>query len=126
MAKTSGKAPTCSLKAPLIERPLLSQENAEELMRIFRVLASDTRLRLLHALLLKGDPCMGDLADAVGMKPQAVSNQLRKLVNMGVLATRRHGNHIHYRFVDACIPKLMFHGLCISEEARTHAHPSAS
>lgn len=86
--------------------------------RLFEVLASATRLRLLHALASMNDPCMGDLAEAVDMKPQAVSNQLRRLVDMGILATRRHGNHIHYRIVDPCITKLLYHGLCLNEEAQ--------
>lgn len=63
---------------------------------------------------------MGDLAESVGMKPPAVSNQLRRLVDMGILATRRHGNHIHYRIVDNCITKLLYHGLCLNEETGKH------
>ena len=125
MAKPSPNLPACSPKAPLIERPLLTVVKAAELARIFDVLDSDTRLRLLHALVLNGDPCMTDLAEAVGMKPQAVSNQLRRLVDMGILDTRRHGNHIHYRIVDPCITKLMYHGLCLNEEAQAHVHVSA-
>ena len=115
----------CPPKSPLEERPLLSGPKAEELARIFDVLASDTRLRLLHALLREGDPCMSDLAAAVGMKPQAVSNQLRRLVDMGILDTRRHGNHVHYRIVDTCVAKLLYHGLCLKEEAQAHTHVSA-
>lgn len=114
----------CLPKAPLEQRPLLSGPKAAELARIFEVLASDTRLRLLHALILEGDPCMSDLAAAVDMKPQAVSNQLRRLVDMGILDTRRHGNHVHYRIVDPCIAKLMYHGLCLNEEAQAHTHVS--
>ena len=110
----------CASKAPLEERPLLALEKASELARLFDVLASGTRLRLLHALVKMDDPCMGDLADAVGMKPQAVSNQLRRLVDMGILHTRRHGSHVHYHFVDTCIAKLMYHGLCLDEEAHAH------
>lgn len=91
-------------------------EQAVALAGIFDVLGSDTRLRLLHALTVLDDPCMGDLAAAVEMKPQAVSNQLRKLVDMGILATRRHGNHIHYHIVDDCVTKLLYHGLCLNEE----------
>jgi len=94
---------------------------ASELARLFEVLASDTRLRLLHALVLLGDPCMSELAGAVGMKPQAVSNQLRRLVDLGILSTRRHGTHIHYRIVDLCVIRVMAHGLCVNEETR---HPS--
>jgi len=110
----------CPPKAPLADRPLLSGGKAAELARIFEVLASDTRLRLLHALIRLGDPCMGDLAEAVDMKPQAVSNQLRRLVDLGILDTRRHGSHVHYRVVDDCVTKLLFHGLCLSEETQKH------
>lgn len=88
--------------------------------RLFEVLASGTRLRLLHALSIMDDPCMGDLADAVGMKPQAVSNQLRRLADMGILDARRHGSHIHYRIVDECVAKLLYHGLCLNEERKKH------
>jgi DNA-binding transcriptional ArsR family regulator len=126
MATSPLAFPACSPKAPLTERPLLGMELASELARIFEVLASDTRLRLLHALVLLGDPCMGELAEAVSMKPQAVSNQLRRLVDLGILSTRRHGAHVHYRIVDPCVTKLMDHGLCLSEETQPRARVSAS
>ena len=112
--------PACALKAPLEERPLLTHGKAGELARIFDVLASETRLRLLHALVRMDDPCMGDLAEAVDMKPQAVSNQLRRLVDLGILDTRRHGSHVHYRIVDTCIGKLLYHGLCLNDETQSH------
>ncbi len=107
---------TCPPKPATEQRPLLNQEEAGELAALFEVLASGTRLRLLHALLLLDDPCMTELAEAVGMKPQAVSNQLRRLVELGILDTRRHGNHVHYRIVEPCVTKLLDHGLCINEE----------
>ena len=99
---------------------------ASELAQVFEVLASDTRLRLLHALVLLGDPCMTALAEAVGMKPQAVSNQLRRLVDLGILAARRHGTHIHYSIMDPCVIRLMHHGLCLTEETRNHDQVNAS
>ncbi|WP_279342966.1 ArsR/SmtB family transcription factor [Geothrix paludis] len=126
MAKPTLKVSPCPPKTPLTKRPLLGPGESSELARIFDVLASDTRLRLLHALVLLGDPCMSDLAEAVGMKPQAVSNQLRRLVDLSILSTRRHGTHIHYRIVDPCVTKLMYHGLCLIEETHTHAQVTAS
>lgn len=99
----------------LAKRALLHPEEAERLAVLFSVLASATRLRLLHSLLRLGDPCMSDLAESVGMKPQAVSNQLRRLVDLGILATRRHGNHVHYRLEDAAVAALLSHGLDLSE-----------
>src|SRR5690349_20388145 len=91
-------------KPALHERPLLSPEQAAGLMTIFKVLANDTRLRLLHAL-----------APAVGMKPQAVSNQLQKLVDRCILACRRDGLRIRYRILDQCITALLDQGLCLTE-----------
>ncbi len=118
MATPALEIPACPPKAPLAERPLLGPGESAELARIFDVLASATRLRLLHALVLLDNPCMGALADAVGMKPQAVSNQLRRLVDLGILRTRRHGTRIHYRLADPCVTRLMYHGLCLNEETR--------
>lgn len=126
MATPALKVSACSAKTPLDARPLLSMAQSSELARLFEVLASGTRLRLLHALVLLDDPCMSDLADAVGMKPQAVSNQLRRLVDLGILSTRRHGVHIHYKIVDSCMTKLMYHGLCLNQEAQSHARVTSS
>ena len=47
----------------------------------------------------------------VGMRPQAVSNQLQRLSDLGVLASRRDGNNIHYRLVDLCVRSLLDRGL---------------
>lgn len=126
MAKSPLRIPACPPKAPLAERPLLDPALAAELAGVFEVLASDTRLRLLHALVLLGDPCMSDLAGAVTMKPQAVSNQLRRLVDLGILSTRRHGTHVHYTLADPCVIRLLHHGLCLNEETRRHVQVHAS
>ena len=101
---------------PAVEdRPLLSEENAGALMRLFKVFASDTRLRLLHGLVREEELCVSEMADALDMKPQAVSNQLQRLVVRGILATRRNGSNIYYRVVDPCVPVLLEHGLCLIE-----------
>ena len=102
-------------KPALHERPLLTPEQATGLMAVFKVLANDTRLRLLHALARSGELCVTDLAAAVGMKPQAISNQLQKLVDRGILACRRDGLRIRYRIVDQCVTALLDQGLCLTE-----------
>ena len=105
-------------KPELRDRPLIRPDEAANVMGLFKVLANDTRLRLLHALARAGELCVTDLAEAVEMTPQAVSNQLQRLVDRGILASRRDGNSIHYRIVDACVPKLLDYGLCLAEDAR--------
>jgi DNA-binding transcriptional ArsR family regulator len=101
---------------PLIEeRPLLGDDQAVALMRFFKVFANDTRLRLLHALVRDEELCVSEMAEAVGMKPQAVSNQLQRLVDRGILGTRRNGSNIYYRVVDPCVPVLLERGMCLIE-----------
>jgi DNA-binding transcriptional ArsR family regulator len=99
----------------LVSRPLLTAKQAAELMRLFKVFANDTRLRLLHALVREQEMCVTDLADAVRMKPQAVSNQLQRLVDRGIIASRRNGNSIYYRVVDPCVQVLLERGVCLIE-----------
>ncbi len=108
----------CSPKPALKERPQLSLEQAAELEDLFKVLANDTRLRLLHALARKGEACVSDLAEAVAMTPQAVSNQLQRMVGQGILRSRRDGNNIYYRVHDPCVTVLLDRALCLVEEAR--------
>jgi DNA-binding transcriptional ArsR family regulator len=80
------------------------------------VLANATRLRLLHALVRRPGLSVTALAESIGMKPQAVSNQLQRLTDKGILASARNGTNIHYRVVDPCIVGLLDQGLCLTED----------
>jgi DNA-binding transcriptional ArsR family regulator len=100
---------------PLGDRPLLTGPQARELVSLFKTFTNDTRLRLLHALVREDEMCVTDLADALAMKPQAVSNQLQRLVDRGIVASRRNGSNVHYRIVDPCVPVLLERGLCLIE-----------
>ncbi len=111
----------CPPKPRIEERSLIDAEQAVNLEASFKVLANGTRLRMLHALIRKPDLCVGDLAEAVGMKTQAVSNQLQRLVDKGILASRRHGTQMHYRIVDPCVVSLLDQGLCLTEDLPSDA-----
>ncbi len=117
MQKLAALPPKTQLPlAPTIgTRPLIDEEQAAALMRLFKVFANDTRLRLLHALVREGELCVSELADVLDMKPQAVSNQLQRLVDRGILGARRDGNNICYRVVDPCVQVLLERGLCLIE-----------
>ncbi len=105
-----------AVRLPLTERPLMTPIQAGGLAAVFKVLGNDTRLRLLHAVVRAGELCVTDLAAAVGMKPQAVSNQLQRLSDLGILASRRDGTSIYYRMVDRCVSGLLDQGWCLTEE----------
>jgi ArsR family transcriptional regulator, lead/cadmium/zinc/bismuth-responsive transcriptional repressor len=82
------------------DRPLISDRIALDLQGLFKVLANDGRLKLIHALERAGEMTVTELAETVSMSTQACSNQLQRLVDQGILASKRDGNHMHYRIVD--------------------------
>lgn len=109
-------ARTCQPDTPdLRERELLTQPQAGELAAIFKLLANDSRLRMLHALHRAGELCVSDLAHEVGMSPQAVSNQLQRLVDRRVLGARRDGLKVQYRILDPCVTSLLELAWCTAE-----------
>jgi ArsR family transcriptional regulator, lead/cadmium/zinc/bismuth-responsive transcriptional repressor len=113
-------------KPRLAARPLISSTQAVGLERTFKVLGNATRLRLLHALVKRPGLSVTALAESVEMKPQAVSNQLQRLVDKGILSNVRNGTNIHYRIVDPCIMSLLDQGLCLTGdtwERRSRASP---
>jgi DNA-binding transcriptional ArsR family regulator len=112
-AKSTRCAPGAS---PLAQRVLFSVAEAGRLKAIFKILANEHRLRLLHALERSGELCVTELADAVDMSSQAVSGQLQRLVDRGIVSARRDGNFVYYRIVDPCVIGLMDLGICLVEE----------
>jgi len=109
----------CSPKPALTSRPLLTTRQAQTLESIFKMLASNTRLRMLHALVCAGELCVGELADKLDMTPQAVSNQLQRLADRGIVEAQRDGLQIRYSIIDPCVLALLHEGWCLAEDAQT-------
>jgi DNA-binding transcriptional ArsR family regulator len=107
---------TCQPKPPLPARPLIDPNEAVRLGILFKSLSHPTRLRLLHALIRAQELNVGELAAEVGMTPQAVSNQLRRLAEISVVSSRRDGLQIIYRVTDPCVPILLERGWCHIDE----------
>lgn len=107
------KAMRCLPKHSLRQSRLISHKQANQLADIFKILANETRLRLLHSLVRMGEMCVTDLAKALAMKPQAVSNQLQRLADRGILEFRRNGLQNYYRITDPCTVSLLDYGWCL-------------
>lgn len=112
---------TCCVTTDLKKRPLLTLAQADRLAAVFKILSNDTRLRILHAIIRAEQIRVTDLADVLGMKPQAVSNQLQRLSDLGILAARREGNNIHYRLIDRCVSGLVEQAWCLMESSSGQA-----
>ncbi|HSU73868.1 MAG TPA: metalloregulator ArsR/SmtB family transcription factor [Terrabacter sp.] len=84
----------------------LPDELVELAVETFRMLADGTRVRLLWAL-HDGELSVGELADAVGKPPPAVSQHLAKLRMARIVRTRREGTHVYYRIDNDHIASLV-------------------
>ena len=122
MRSSAMKLEPCRRKPTLGQRPFMGSKDAVDLARLFKMLANDTRLRLLHALARAGELSVTQLAEALDMKPQAISNQLQKLVDRQLLVNRRQGNASLYRIADLCVLKLLDRGWCLAEESHRRQH----
>jgi ArsR family transcriptional regulator, arsenate/arsenite/antimonite-responsive transcriptional repressor len=64
---------------------------------IFQSLADPTRLRLIHLLVRRGEICVCELVDALGLPQYNVSRHLRILQHAGWLEDRKVGKWVYYR-----------------------------
>ena len=88
----------------------LAPEELARLSTLYKALGDRTRLQLLLGL-RDGEMCVCDLAALAGVSESAVSHQLRKLRDWGVVRNRRDGQILLYSLDDDCIARLLEVGL---------------
>ena len=101
---------SCSACLPVaqeVQRSMPDEADITALAEFFRVVGSDTRLKILLALDGR-ELCAGHLAEAVGMTPSAVSNQLKALKQARLITARREGKMLYYSLAD-CHPREIIH-----------------
>lgn len=98
---------------PNLRGELMADDTAGHLAHLFKVLANDNRLRILHAIHLAGELGTSEIADEVGATQQAVSNQLQRLADQRIVHARRDGQRVFYKIIDPCVPGLMDLGVCL-------------
>lgn len=68
-----------------------------------KAVADGNRLTLLSCL-KSGEVCVCDLVDVLGLSQPAVSQQLKKLEEAGIITARKVGTWKHYRLVEEQTP----------------------
>lgn len=77
----------------------IAPEAAEELARLLKAVADPARLRLLAIIKSRGESCVCDLADLVGLSQPTVSHHLKVLVDAGILEREKRGTWAWYAIV---------------------------
>jgi len=93
--------------------------SAEDLARVFQVLAEPARVRIVTALLEAGELCVCDLAATVGQSEAATSQHLRVLRAARTVRNRRDGRMVYYALDDAHVRMLM--DLALQHVSHEHA-----
>ena len=67
-----------------------------DLAIIIGLIGNDTRLKILYLIQSENRLCVCDLSDILGMTVPAISQQLRKLKDRGIISSEREGTVIYY------------------------------
>ena len=92
------RLPTINCCTPLAGSSL-SEPDAIELERLFRVLADRNRLKILNILLRAGDQavCVCEFTDHLGLAQPTVSYHLKQLREAGLLDREKRGTFAYFR-----------------------------
>jgi DNA-binding transcriptional ArsR family regulator len=87
------------------DRPLGAEE-ASQMAEAMSVFATESRVRLLYALLDR-ELSVDELAETIEMDPSAVSQQLRVLRQLRFVVAQREGRRMRYRLHDDHVADLL-------------------
>lgn len=75
------------------------REHAREAAELMKALGNESRLMIL-CLLAEGEHSVGQLNEVVPLSQSALSQQLARLREQGLVETRRQSQTVYYRLVD--------------------------
>jgi ArsR family transcriptional regulator len=79
--------------------PALGEETAKDLVQLFKLLADETRLRVLYYLVQQDELNVRTLCKLLRQSQPAVSHHLALLRVAGIIECRRDGKHNFYHLV---------------------------
>ncbi|MDP7268992.1 MAG: metalloregulator ArsR/SmtB family transcription factor [Pirellulales bacterium] len=85
----------------------LQEKLAKDLVRIFKLLSDETRLRILYSLSQTEELNVRALCELLQLSQPAVSHHLGMLRNAGIVEPRRDGKHNFYRILSGNFEQLL-------------------
>lgn len=113
---TNHEHPVDAVRVRRARAGVLDAEGAGRLSRLLALLGDPVRVRLVYALDLVDELCVGDLALALDISEDAASYGLRMLRTAGLVQTRKEGRVVFYRLADTFPEPLLEH--CLRELLR--------
>lgn len=86
--------------------PTLSDQLEQDLVEIFKLLADETRLKLLMHLVREGQMHVTEMCERLKFAQPAISHHLKLLLKAGIIEVRKDGRHNFYS-----VKKSRFHGM---------------
>ena len=91
------------------------EDEMYDLAELFKCFGDSTRVRIL-CVLLEGEFCVGEIAEALNMTQSAVSHQLKLLKQAKLISGKREGKQILYSLADEHVRSIINIGLEHIEE----------
>lgn len=88
------------------EQLVLQEDMFSKKEKLFSLLGSAVRLKIIYLLQKHEKLCVCDISDILGMKQSPVSQHLRKLKDADILFSKREGLMINYYITPKYIGKL--------------------
>lgn len=89
---------------------MLPRAQIDDLSAVFQCLGHPTRVKILHSL-FRGELCVCDLAQVLGLSVSAISHQLRILRSLRLVKFRKDGKMAYYAIDDEHVRSLLALGL---------------
>ena len=80
--------------------------NMRKLLKIFKGLSDETRLKIVE-FLLDGEKCVCEIVPFTKRTQSTVSIQLSKLEDLGIVESRREGKKIYYRLSNKKVKEIL-------------------
>ncbi|KAB1441752.1 ArsR/SmtB family transcription factor [Pseudodesulfovibrio senegalensis] len=85
---------------------IITEQQFDGSAAVFKALGHPARLRMVHAL-ARGEMCVCELQELVGLDVSTVSRHLAVLKRAGVLSSRKQGNWAYYALELGCVATLL-------------------
>jgi ArsR family transcriptional regulator len=88
----------------------MTTDEFDRLAELFKIFATPTRLQIL-SVLMDGEKCVFDIAEALQMSQSAISHQLGILKQNRLVKNRRDGKTVYYSLLDSHVLTIIEQGL---------------